>query len=399
MKATKIKVRSIIVLLILGMLFSIPVLSQRANNIIILSCELIITGWLCYQRKDSKMIRRICIPIILLWLCFIVTTVLNVGFDTRTLNAFVTGYKYVIFFYSIGYFVRTNTYKSVVEEFYILSLILVVLSDIVVIISRGQGFGGNEVLGNFFLGNKFAVSYLHMLFLALFQVHREIRNKFKLRHYLVLVVYSAIICYIMECSTGVIGCVVMAFYMILDWKKTKLSRWLESPAAFLAVFFGATFLLVGSDLLLGNAQIANIFMKFSHTNKMLSGRFDMYEIAMLYIQRRPWIGYGINCTIVQEILTWGNAQNGLLKLLLDHGIVGTIAFSTVLFTSFHRKREPSQYLHNNIAPFIALLYGLSICSMVEICLVGHFYLGLAIVNAFNHVEVNNVFHQKIIKTG
>lgn len=397
MKKTEIKKISIIVFLIWAMLFSIPVLSQRTNNIILLICEIIVTRWFCYQHKGSGLVKKLCIPIIFLGISFIITTLLNNGLGTRTLNAVVTGYKYVILFYSIGYFVNYNKYQSVVEELYVLSLLFVILSDIVVIISGGKGIGGNEVLGNFCIGDKFAVSYLHMLFLSLYQVHSEKNKGFKRIHYIALVAYSIVICYIMECSTGVVGCVVMLLYMVLDWKKTRISQILENPISFLAVFFSTTFLLVGTDLLLRNSQIANLFLKYSHTSKMLTGRLDMYEIAILYFHRKPWIGYGINCTIVEEILTWGNAQNGLLKLLIDHGIVGTTAFSVVLFTTFYRKHEQDQYLHRNIAPFIALLYGLAICSMVEICLVGHFYLGLAIVNAFNHMEVHNVSHKRLFR--
>lgn len=396
-KINKTKGSTIVVFLIWSMLFSIPVLSQRINNIILLSSELIITIWFLRKHKGRNLTKKYCVPIILLWICFILTTILNIGLDTRTLNAFVTGYKYVLFFYAIAFFVKYNKFESVLGEFYILSLIILILSDVAVLISKGKGIGGNDVLGNFFIGNKFAVSYLHMLFLSLFQLHRGKKNKFKLFHYFILVAYSIIICYLMECSTGIVGCLVMGLYTFLDWKKTKLSRILESPKVFLAVFFGATFLLVFSDVLLGNAYFTNLFMKYSHTSKILSGRLDMYEIALLHIQRSPWIGYGINCTIVEDILTWGNAQNGLLKLLLDHGIIGTVAFSIVAYNAFYSKKESDEYTHSKLAPFIALLYGLAICSMVEICLVGHFYLALAVVNAFNHLEVGNAVFRKIIK--
>ena len=184
----------------------------------------------------------------------------------------------------------------------------------------------------------------------------------------------------------------MALYTFLDWRRTKLSRLLESPVVFLVVFFGATFLLVGSDFLLKNSSIENLFMKYSHTSKLLSGRLEMYEIALMYFQKRPLLGYGINCTVVEDVLTFGNAQNGILKLLLDHGILGIGGFITVVFTAFSGKKKKSQKqivndnIHSAISPFVALLYGLAICSMVEICLVGHFYLALAVVNTFNHLK-------------
>ena len=194
----KMKMRNIIAFLLWAMLFNIPVFSQRINNIIIFSIELMLTICFLCQQKVTKQLIKLCIPIILLWITFIITTFINVGFETRTLNAFITGYKYVLFFYGIGYFVNINKYENIIGQLYKLSLALLFFSDMVVIISKGKGIGGDEVLGNFFIGNKFAVSYLHMLFLCFFQTCRKKKKRFKFAHYLTLAIYSMIICYVME---------------------------------------------------------------------------------------------------------------------------------------------------------------------------------------------------------
>lgn len=384
----RISERVLIVLILWMTLFSVPILSQKENNILLLLLEMIST-LLILKNSISKKLIRACIPCAILWLSLVVTTVTNMGISSRAMNAIVTGYRYVIYFFTIGFYVHKGDYKSIIHELYRITLLLLMIVDAVVVFSHGKGVGGNEVLGNYVIGNKFTVSWLHLFFLALYQTHKMLNNSFSLTQFIAVGIACSIICRLMECTTGIIGCLTIILVVTLMSLSNRFLVLFCNPLVFLAIFYSSTFLLVFSDILISDQLLSSFFLRYSHTSKLLTGRLEMYEIAILYIKKSPWVGFGINYTIVEEILGWGNPQNGILKMLLDHGILGMAALTMLCFYSMSKGHRIGIRNTILIGPFVALLYGFAICSMVEICLSSFFYLALAIVNALNHCDVWN----------
>ena len=276
-------------------------------------------------------------------------------------------------------------YLNLVLKF---TLTIVVISDIVLIITGGRGVGGNEVLGNFIVGNKFTLTYTHMLMLGLLYFVIQKKRNFRRVIFSIATVFCILIAIIADCTTGIIGILVVWFIVIINFTKSSLAPIIESHWVFIFTMIISTSLIVGSDILLENPAIKELFMKYSHTSKILSGRIDMYNICLQYIPKRKWVGYGINCTIVEELLTWGNPQNGLLKMLLDHGIIGTLLFFGIIIKSFNPKYKKNKIKHELILPFYAVLYALAICSVVELSINAIFYFSLSLIFALNNYEVN-----------
>ena len=102
----------------------------------------------------------------------------------------------------------------------------------------------------------------------------------------------------------------------------------------------------------------------------------MYAITLNGIKDALWMGHGINCTLVQDVLSWGNPQNGILKMLLDFGIIGTASFLLLIYDSTKNNRNSNKQIEYSMLAFV---YGMIICSMVEINLSGLFYLGLVLL--------------------
>lgn len=184
------------------------------------------------------------------------------------------------------------------------------------------------------------------------------------------------IVHVIDCNTGIVGCLVIALVHLISFRKNNLIEIMSKPTTIITFFVLSTFLLVGTDLLLNNQYINNIFGKFSHTSKLLSGRLDMYAITLNGIKAALWMGHGINCTLVQDVLSWGNPQNGLLKMLLDFGIIGTASFLLLIYDSTKNNRNNNKQIEYSMLAFV---YGMIICSMVEINLSGLFYLGLVLL--------------------
>ena len=150
----------------------------------------------------------------------------------------------------------------------------------------------------------------------------------------------------------------------------------------------ANFILVGTDFLLKDNFVTYLLMKYSHTSKILTGRLDMYLIALNEFGKSPIIGYGINCTVVEDLLTWGNAQNGLLKIMLDFGIVGAVSFFLVCFSALMQKGKRPANLSIKYG-LLSFLYGMLVCSLVEINLDTLFMIGLALYSVMIKCEVGS----------
>lgn len=377
----RIKISTIIIFLSCLLFTSSPYLSQTVNNVLFLVVEVILILMLL-QNGIAKRVFKDNIPIIVFWVITILCTFINLGFSSRTLNAFTTGLRYVVLFLTYQQLSIEDSCEYVIDNLYRIVFAGSILEDICIIVTGGNGIMSSGPLHYYLFGNKFGVSYLHMFVLALMLFHQMVNSpqtSYK-RVFWAYWIYSVVICKFIDCNTGLIGVLVIGLIVFITGKNKMFISFFSRPLVFTIVFVGSTFLLVGTNILLNNSFIQDLFMRLSHTNKILTGRVDMYQIAILAIVRNPIIGYGINNTIVQDTLTWGNAQNGLLKMLLDYGVIGTVAF---IFTCIKAITSNENTRERIAFPVLAFLYGMCICSMVEINIAGFFFAGLAIVHAIH----------------
>ena len=80
--------------------------------------------------------------------------------------------------------------------------------------------------------------------------------------------------------------------------------------------------------------------------------------------------------IVEEILGFGNAQNGVLKIIVDSGIVGLIGYVLLVHESMKRNNDSSKERW----PLTVFVYCMIIASIAEINLTDYlFFLTTAIV--------------------
>lgn len=377
----RIKIRTIIIAIACLMTITIPYLSQTTNNIKNLAIELLLTVWLLHH-NTSKEIRIGNFPIILLWVVMVLCTLISLGLSSRLVNAVVTGYSYVSVFFILSLLAKRYGVKTIINDLFKVILLFALIEDAALFFTRGNGIGSTPYVKYYILGNKFFVSYTHLFLLALFLAHdSNFKNeRTRKRVFWLLLLYSAFVCYRVNCNTGIAGCIAIGIMGLFIDRKSKVCVLLSKPAVFVGVFVGLSFLLVTTNVILGNAFFQQIFMDLSHTNKILTGRVEMYHIALAAVYNRPILGYGINSTIVSDTLTWGNAQNGLLKMMLDYGLIGTISFLIVCWNAFSHKEYDSEDALSAYS-IIAFLYAMAFCSMVEINISGYFFMALAILKS------------------
>lgn len=103
----------------------------------------------------------------------------------------------------------------------------------------------------------------------------------------------------------------------------------------------------------------------------------MYRIAIQSISTNKVWGYGVNYDIVQQTLSFGNPQNGLLKILLDYGVIGFILFCGILWKTFNLLSKAN--LQNKDFGLVAFVYSMLFCSLIEINLDSLFFFFIALV--------------------
>ena len=81
--------------------------------------------------------------------------------------------------------------------------------------------------------------------------------------------------------------------------------------------------------------------------------------------------------MIETYLGYGNPQNGVLKILLDTGIIGLLLYSILVFMAL-RPLNGKNFALN--FPIIAFLYAMIVASLVEINLTHMIvFMALAIV--------------------
>ncbi len=351
-----------------------PYISQRINNIIKLCIEIMLIATMITGSKLKRKAVETCIPTIIFLCSTCFSSFRWSGLSSRFMNTFVTGTAYVLFFYIIysSCKIKQERVNAIIKNNLIFYIVIL---DFFVLVTRGKGLGGlSEAV--YLLGNKFMVSYFHMALLALIIGDYKKKSNVTIFKIILLSIYSVMICRIADTTTGVLGIIFMLFFWFVANQKPNIYKLLSNPIVIISFFVGSNAIFLLSNIIINNSVISNFLLEHSHTDTLLSGRLPMYKIVMNAISTNWVWGYGINYDIVQATLSFGNAQNGLLKMILDYGVVGTVAFIMIIFFAFKKSRGSCQGRVN--VGIISFIYGMLFCSLVEINLDALFFLFLAL---------------------
>lgn len=173
----------------------------------------------------------------------------------------------------------------------------------------------------------------------------------------------------MGCTTGIVAIFfILLIYFLPEKVKDVVINWRTVIISFVVLNGG----LVVTQTLLSNSIVQNFIQYILHESTTLTGRIQIYAMIFDVIAERIWLGYGYGNDVVISFLGYGNAQNGLLQLALNYGMLGTVVFAiTLILLLRNDKADP------------ALRWGLSafiICAVVEVTFSNtYFYLILALI--------------------
>lgn len=277
---------------------------------------------------------------------------------TRPDHAIYTSLKFISFPLYLQYLNKYSKDRLFLRYFFTIFLVYTIISNFNAIIYNSPDGGG------YLVGNKFFVCYNNILLITLYFMRYPllINKKNIIIRLKSLLLISLLISIKTECSTGVIGTILMYIFIFKfnnSWKK-KLYKWqtyllLLLTLDILFFFYSTTFL---------NNPIAEfIVVDILGEDLTLSGRLNIYAALVGLLKDCPLWGYGIGNSHVFTIMNGigPNAQNGLFNLMLEVGILGCISFLLMIFMLLKLSRE-NKFSY----PIICLMYTMLILSSVEI---------------------------------
>lgn len=219
--------------------------------------------------------------------------------------------------------------------------------------------GGNG--GAYMLGNKFSIVYTNFYLIILYIVsHNPLNNRHR-RVLLFLYVYNFLMSYLVHCSTMIVG--LLASVTILYLYKKKIGEILLNPfIAFVTVICIDLGIIFFFDIILDIQWVQYIIEDVLHEDLTLTSRTFIYEKVLETIDESPWFGHGLGTVgvYVGSMIRCYNAQNGLLNLFLETGVIGIIFYLLIIVFMLKSMSK------NNGKAYVVFLYTMFVISAVEI---------------------------------
>lgn len=267
---------------------------------------------------------------------------------------------------------RHGVYQ-VLDSFFWMLLVLTALNDATVFASSVHE-AGTEYL----LGNKFVVGYVHMLLLGLYATLLA-RKKGYLRYnwgiFWLIFVESIIVIYQADTMTCMLSLVVVAVISTLMPK--RISSKLSSGAVCVATLVGMNIIFFGTGMMLENEYVQYFITEVMGRSLNLTGRTAIYADLGTIIQMSPYVGWGYGSSVVRQFVGYGNAQNGIMELLVTYGVIGLLGFLLVLLALLPGRKSRNHVVAHGL---VAVLYGMFFASLVEISFGIMFYLMLSLAS-------------------
>lgn len=373
----KLNIKSLIIVLLLFLsLFRVYIFSsdEFLNISVVLSIILIVVS------KPSLKSVKENIFLILLALSMFVSTYF---FNTNNYS-FLNGLRYSLQFFALVFvtnsLIKTDGLKETVKNYFLISLLFVIVMDITVLIGLDFDKTYYQNLVSYLFGNKFMLLYLHLQTFALMAFYGNLNNNKKDYWYVLYAIIGLLMCVRVNCVTGVVGIIVFSLMLFIPFND-KIKKALSKPISIFIMLLIVEILLFISRTLY-NTSIGQYIVDLLNKGNSLNGRFIIYEILPHIMSSRFIFGYGYNSSIITHILGYGNAQNGLLQYLLDLGIVGTLLFLINLYKSVNIEFESDNW------PLYCALYAFIICSLFEVCFKFNFFIILCMLFNIGLVQKN-----------
>ena len=347
------------------------------HSLFLLIKYLIISYLLLSHIKECEKMKGILFSVLLYGGITFIATLVRQNVLHRNVAAFVYMLHILAIYVTLISFVRRRGIEKLIEILIKTFFVFVFATDVLMLFIN---YNFSSPAENYLIGNKFAVSYLHCFLTALlFCIKNEKKRKILIFRVfrIFFLVFSIMICIKVTCTTGMLICLFMGAMNCIPIP-LKIRNLLSSPKIMIIITMIMNILMLGSASLLTNPYIASFISDVLGKSYTWVGRLHIYAIVFDVIKVHPWIGYGYFSNIIEEVLRFGNAQNGVLKIIIDSGIVGLIGYTLLVYNSLKKNK----YSSIDRWPLFVFVYCMIIAGIAEINLTDYLlFLTIAMIFA------------------
>lgn len=228
-----------------------------------------------------------------------------------------------------------------------------------------DAFGNHDVLGgnSYMIGNKFAVCYTNIyLSILYYYLNPELQGKSK--YYMLLLLFlSFAICFHTLCSTALmaVGLFVFMAFLLPERIKAKLY---STRVFFVTLFICDIVFFFFTTWFLQFPVVQDFVVNVLQEDLTLTGRLGIYQNIQKAFYENPLLGFGYGNSAVISMMYTGayDAQNGLVDMFIQVGVLGCVSFLLFMYFVYPNDKR----LDVNTYPIIVFVFMILAISMVEI---------------------------------
>lgn len=354
-KVFKIKIHTIIFILIYFVIIKIHAIPQVLQQVIKLSSLFIAFLYFFNHFEKIFLNKGILLPLI-----FIIPTIKEYfigNIDSITfLEGILNSLCFLIIYLSTYYSNKAGISTYFLSLLYRLTVLSCFISIISVIIN-GSDSGTNI---EYFFGNKYATCYLFILLICLtykrfYNISKRGINKFILL--MLCATFAILIAYLSKCYTALIAFIVMIILIIFS--NYKIKKFLSQPIVAIISMILPGIIALNMVTIMQISFIQRIITVGMGKTIGLTGRTYIYSKLNYIFTKKPIFGYGYNSDIVLKITEVGNAQNGIMELLINYGLTGVIITLLLVFYAFKYTYNIDEYWGFKIGFYVFCVFSIT----------------------------------------
>ena len=355
MKIRLMNIITYVLYIALFKIYLIPQYIQQTYKVILIGFVLIYL--LRYVSIDKFLNASLPLVIIIFFSSFMAYLAGDLGFQS-VLNSLLHGICiwsiYTFFYYSA----KRNKLENIIKNIYNITFIYCIIS-LISIFLLGRSAEGTAIV--YIFGDKFDTSYFFIMLTSLYHVknNRKINTR---KHYsfvfLALALFTIFISFWIHCTTAGVASILMLILSILS---KKIKRLFMSEKVILMSMGLAAFIIRIIDSIIENQYIQYLVVDILGKNINLTGRLKIYDNLDYIVSRKPIMGYGYGSRVVEQVVGYGNAQNGLFHLIIEFGLTGMFVFIWMVVYCIRKSAKTVDYWG-----LYLLLFAMIICSITEI---------------------------------
>lgn len=283
-------------------------------------------------------------------------------------------------FVLVEYLSTINKTRILFEVFFKTLLFYLLISDIQFLL---WGASSDD---DFLVGNKFSISYMHILCYVIYERisrGKAVSNK---THKWLLILLSFTISIMTGCTTALMG---MFTILLLFSGENRIGEIVYKAKFYFVVLSLGVLFMFFYNYVLEIPIIQKIIVEWLHEDLTLTGRTTIYETLSMFMFASPLFGFGVGNAhwILAYLFGYANAQNGVVNLYVEEGIIGTILYFCVFVTIF---RYAKQHVLKKVSfPILAYILVFFFLGLVEITIDNKLLIIMSFLLANDSIELSH----------